>query len=135
MARAFYGEPAVVVLDEPDAHLDAAGAEALNRAVADLKARDGAAVIVAHRPTAFSECDVVYLMENGQVRPGGGFLPSPGERQRPKKAAAAAAGGTTAPVRMLKGPPPGAREGGTDSPARLVKPPPGDGSGDGRDGT
>ena len=50
LARAFYGGPAVVVLDEPDAHLDAAGAEALNRAVADLKARDGAAVIVAHRP-------------------------------------------------------------------------------------
>ena len=136
LARAFYGDPAVVVLDEPDAHLDAAGAEALNRAVADLKARDGAAVIVAHRPTAFAECDVVYLMENGQARPAGGFLPSPGGSPRPKKAAAADAGETTVPVRMVKGPPPGTRESGADGPVRLVKlPPPGDGSGDGGERT
>ena len=68
LARAFYGEPVVVLLDEPDAHLDAAGAEALNRAVAGLKARDGAAVIAAHRPSAFAECDAVYVMEGGQLR-------------------------------------------------------------------
>ena len=136
LARAFYGGPAVVVLDEPDAHLDAAGAEALNRAVADLKARDGAAVIVAHRPTAFAECDVVYLMENGQARPAGGSLPAPGGSPRPKKAAAADAGETTVPVRMVKGPPPGTRESGADGPVRLVKlPPPGDGSGDGGERT
>ncbi len=69
LARAFYGEPVVVLLDEPDAHLDAAGAEALNRAVAGLKARGGAAVIVAHRPGAFAECDTVHLMEAGRNRP------------------------------------------------------------------
>ena len=136
LARAFYGDPAVVVLDEPDAHLDAAGAEALNRAVADLKARDGAAVIVAHRPTAFAECDVVYLMENGQARPAEGFLPSPGGSPRPKKAAAADAGGKAVPVRMVKGPPPGTRESGADGPVRLVNlPPPGNGSGDGGEKT
>ena len=69
LARVFYGEPVVVLLDEPDAHLDAAGAEALNRAVAGLKARGGAAVIVAHRPGAFAECDTVHLMEAGRNRP------------------------------------------------------------------
>ena len=69
LARAFYGEPVVVLLDEPDAHLDAAGAEALNRAVAALKARDGAVVIVAHRPGAFASCDAVYVMERGQLCP------------------------------------------------------------------
>ena len=69
LARAFYGDPVVVVLDEPDAHLDAAGAAALHRAIADLKARGGAAVIVAHRPGAFAECDVVLLMEGGQAQP------------------------------------------------------------------
>ena len=68
LARAFYGEPVVVLLDEPDAHLDAAGAEALNRAVSGLKARGGAAVIVAHRPGAFAACDVVYVMEGGHLR-------------------------------------------------------------------
>ena len=77
LARAFYGDPAVVVLDEPDAHLDAAGAEALNRAIAELKARDGAAVIVAHRPGPFAECDVVLLMENGQTRLAGGGAAGP----------------------------------------------------------
>ncbi|MCY4468628.1 MAG: ATP-binding cassette domain-containing protein [Thiotrichales bacterium] len=69
LARAFYGEPAVVVLDEPEAHLDRAGVQALHRAVAALKARGGSAVIVAHRPDAFAQCEVVYLMERGRVRP------------------------------------------------------------------
>ena len=69
LARAFYGEPVVVLLDEPDAHLDAAGAEALNRAIAGLKARGGAALIVAHRPGAFAACDALYVMERGQLRP------------------------------------------------------------------
>ena len=68
LARAFYGEPVVVLLDEPDAHLDAEGAKALNRAVAGLKARGGAAMLVAHRPGAFAECDVVCVMEGGQIR-------------------------------------------------------------------
>ena len=69
LARAFYGDPVVVILDEPDAHLDAAGAAALNRAVAEIKARGGAAVIVAHRPGAFAGCDPVLVMEHGQLRP------------------------------------------------------------------
>ena len=69
LARALYGEPVVVLLDEPDAHLDAAGADALNRVVEALKARGGAAVIVAHRPGVFAVCDRVYVMENGQLRP------------------------------------------------------------------
>ena len=69
LARAFYGDPVVVVLDEPDAHLDAAGAEALTRALADHKARGGAAVIVAHRPGVFTECGAVLVMEDGRVRP------------------------------------------------------------------
>ena len=78
LARAFYGDPAVVVLDEPDAHLDAAGAAALNRAVAELKQRGGAAVIVAHRPTAFAECDPVLVMEQGQLRHAADLLALPG---------------------------------------------------------
>ena len=68
LARAFYGNPVVMVLDEPDAHLDAAGRLALNRAVAQFKARGGAAVIVAHHFSTFAECDDVYRMENGQMQ-------------------------------------------------------------------
>ena len=132
LARAFYGDPAVVVLDEPDAHLDAAGAEALNRAIAELKARDGAAVIVAHRPGTFAECDTVLLMENGQARPAGGLLPAPGGRPRPQRAAGAAPGGspggTVVPVRLAK--PPGVvSERGQEGAVRVIKvePPPGRG--------
>ena len=80
LARAFCGEPVVTILDEPDAHLDAAGAEALNRAIAGLKDRGGAAVIVAHRPMTFAECDLVLVMEKGQVRPAGGLLAPPDGR-------------------------------------------------------
>ena len=87
LARAFYGSPAVVVMDEPDSNLDSAGTMALAGAVKALKARGGAAVIVAHRPGAFAQCDTVYLMESGRPVP-------------------AAAGKRKAPVRTLE---PGAR--------------------------
>ena len=69
LARAFYGAPVVVIMDEPDSNLDAEGTLALARAVRDLKARGGAAVIVAHRQGAFAQCDRVYLMENGRPVP------------------------------------------------------------------
>ncbi len=107
LARAFHGDPPVVILDEPDAHLDTAGSRALNRAVADLKARGGAAVIVAHRPDAFAECDVVLLMESGQLRPAEPMraLPAP---ERP----AGEGGEGVVPVRLVKGRPPFAGGGG-----------------------
>ncbi len=70
LARAFFNDPAVVILDEPDAHLDHAGSEALQRAVAALKERDGAAVIVSHRRSSFAECDLVLLMDGGRLKAG-----------------------------------------------------------------
>ena len=69
LARAFFGSPVIVVMDEPDSNLDAEGAMALARAVEGHKRRGGSAVIVAHRHGAFSQCDVVYLMENGRPVP------------------------------------------------------------------
>ena len=101
LARAFYGDPVVVVLDEPDAHLDAAGAAALNRAVAELKRRGGAAVIVAHRPAAFAECDAVLVMEHGQFRPPARALLAPPEGKRPARIGADAPSGS-GPGRQLK---------------------------------
>jgi len=99
LARAFYGEPVVLILDEPDAHLDADGAAALNQAVAELKVRGGAAVIIAHRPSAFAQCDVVYLMEGGQTRPAAPEHGIPGAP--PRKSGSAAA----PPVVRVDGPP------------------------------
>ena len=69
LARAFYGSPVVVVMDEPDSNLDAEGTMALARAVEGHKKRGGAAVIVAHRHGAFAQCDTVYLMEGGRPVP------------------------------------------------------------------
>ena len=69
LARAFYGSPVVVIMDEPDSNLDAEGTMALARAVEVHKRRGGAAVIVAHRHGAFAQCDTVYLMEAGRPVP------------------------------------------------------------------
>ena len=69
MARAFYGSPVLVVMDEPDSNLDVDGTMALARAVEGHKKRGGAVVIVAHRHGAFAQCDIVYLMENGRPVP------------------------------------------------------------------
>lgn len=65
LARALYGDPAVVILDEPNSNLDAGGSEALNKAIEDLKARGKAVIIMAHRPAAIHHCDLILMMEGG----------------------------------------------------------------------
>lgn len=67
LARALYGDPVVVVLDEPNSNLDAPGSEAINQAVRTLKDRGCIVIIMAHRPAALAECDLVLVMKNGQV--------------------------------------------------------------------
>ena len=94
LARAFYGSPVVVVMDEPDSNLDAEGTVALAAAVKEHKARAGAAVIVAHRHGAFAQCDRVYLMEGG--RP----VPARARRRPPPARRAPAAGGRRTPTRQ-----------------------------------
>ena len=69
LARAFYGSPVLVVMDEPDSNLDAEGTMALARAVEGHKKRGGAAIVVAHRHGAFAQCDQVYVMEGGRPVP------------------------------------------------------------------
>jgi ATP-binding cassette subfamily C protein len=68
LARALYGDPVIVILDEPNASLDASGSQALNAAVRALKAEGKAVIVMAHRPSAIEECDLVLLLENGHVR-------------------------------------------------------------------
>ena len=57
LARAFYGDPVLMVLDEPNSNLDAAGQDALNLAIRQAKAEGMAVVIMAHRPAGIAECD------------------------------------------------------------------------------
>jgi ATP-binding cassette subfamily C protein len=66
LARALYGEPFLVVLDEPNSNLDAEGDQALSRAIMDVRNRGGIVVIVAHRPNALQSVDMVLAMANGR---------------------------------------------------------------------
>ena len=67
LARALYGEPALVVLDEPNASLDAAGDEALTQAILGLKARGATVVVMAHRPSAIAAVDKLLMLRDGRV--------------------------------------------------------------------
>ncbi|NVP57571.1 type I secretion system permease/ATPase [Rhizobium sp. DBTS2] len=66
LARALYGDPVLVVLDEPNSNLDAEGSLAVNLAIRNLKAEGKSVVIMAHRPAAIEECDLILILENGQ---------------------------------------------------------------------
>ena len=68
LARALYGHPALLILDEPNANLDTDGSAALNRAVAAHKAAGGAVVIAAHRPAAIWECETLMVLAHGRCR-------------------------------------------------------------------
>ncbi|RED23215.1 ATP-binding cassette subfamily C protein [Rhodopseudomonas thermotolerans] len=68
LARALYKDPFMVVLDEPNASLDAEGDAALTEAIRRVRARGGIAIIVAHRPAALAAVDLVLTLANGQVQ-------------------------------------------------------------------
>lgn len=68
LARALYGDPRFVVLDEPNANLDAAGEEALGRAIGQLKQRKITTVIIGHRPNVLRHADKVLVLREGQVQ-------------------------------------------------------------------
>jgi ABC-type protease/lipase transport system fused ATPase/permease subunit len=68
LAPALFGDPAVVVLDEPNSSLDARGEQALIGAINDLKARGRTVVVMAHRPSAIAACDTLLVLDGGEVR-------------------------------------------------------------------
>ena len=68
LARALYGDPFLVVLDEPNSNLDPEGEEALTRAILAVRARGGIAIVVAHRPSALSGVDLVMVMAQGRCQ-------------------------------------------------------------------
>jgi PrtD family type I secretion system ABC transporter len=67
LARAVYGGPALVVLDEPNSSLDTEGEEALRVAIAALKAMGTTVVIVAHRPSAIAAVDKILVVRDGAM--------------------------------------------------------------------
>jgi ATP-binding cassette subfamily C exporter for protease/lipase len=71
LARAMYGMPALVVLDEPNANLDDEGENALVRAVQGLKAQGKTVVLISHRPGIVSVADRLLILQNGTVQASG----------------------------------------------------------------
>jgi ATP-binding cassette, subfamily C, bacterial exporter for protease/lipase len=67
LARAILGDPAIVVLDEPNANLDDVGEAALVRTVRELKSRGKTVFMIVHQQHLLAAADRVLLLENGQV--------------------------------------------------------------------
>jgi PrtD family type I secretion system ABC transporter len=66
LARALYGDPFLVVLDEPNSNLDVEGEEALKTAIAGIGARRGIAVVIAHRTNVLAAVNMLAVMRNGE---------------------------------------------------------------------
>ncbi|KWV59843.1 MULTISPECIES: type I secretion system permease/ATPase [Rhizobium] len=68
LARALYGDPFLVVLDEPNSNLDAEGEHALSEAIMNVRTRGGIVVVIAHRPSALASVDFVLMMQEGRMQ-------------------------------------------------------------------
>lgn len=67
LARALYGDPKLVVLDEPNANLDNEGDTALSAAIMGSRKRGNTVIIMTHRPSAIASVDMLLLLNNGRV--------------------------------------------------------------------
>ena len=67
LARAMYGNPAILVLDEPNANLDDAGERSLLEAVVDLKNAGKTVILITHRPNVLGAADIVVVMQGGRI--------------------------------------------------------------------
>ena len=65
LARALYGDPFLIVLDEPYSNLDHDGDVALMNAIQSAKARNAIVIIVSHRPSGIAVCDKLLILQNG----------------------------------------------------------------------
>jgi ATP-binding cassette subfamily C protein len=68
LGRALYGNPFLIVLDEPNSNLDTEGDEALSRAVRASRERGAIVVIVAHRPIGIEAVDQLLVLKEGRVQ-------------------------------------------------------------------
>jgi PrtD family type I secretion system ABC transporter len=67
LARAFYDDPKLIILDEPNSNLDEAGEKALANALLQAKARNITVIVISHRPSILSVVDKILVIRNGTV--------------------------------------------------------------------
>lgn len=67
LARALFGDPKLLVLDEPNAHLDAIGDQALKHTIEIMRSRGSTVIVMAHRPSALAAVNKVLILHKGQV--------------------------------------------------------------------
>ncbi len=109
LARALYGAPVLLVLDEPNAHLDHAGNLAIGAALRRHLAAGGAALVMAHRPAAIRECGRIMALDAGRIRAisprtGIALRPVPGAAKTPPGPAGATRGAAPSDTRPVTGP-------------------------------
>lgn len=67
LARAFFGDPKLIILDEPNANLDTEGEEALKLSLVNAKKKNKTIILISHRSSILSIADKILLMQNGRV--------------------------------------------------------------------
>ncbi len=68
LARALYGNPAIVIMDEPNANLDNDGETALQAAITSLQEKGTTVVLIAHRPSTIVQCNKLLMLDGGKIR-------------------------------------------------------------------
>jgi ATP-binding cassette subfamily C exporter for protease/lipase len=107
LARAIYGAPRFVVLDEPNSSLDDAGEAALMNTLTSLRAAGTTVVVITHRTSLLGAADLMLVLVNGEAKLFGpakdvlAALKNPGQAQAPAHAPAPAP--APAPVRQASG--------------------------------